>query len=415
AHSSIVANGYVYVIGGSISGVSYQSTVFYAKLNSDGSTSAWATNANALPEIRGLHSSIIANGYVYVIGGYSNSFQSTIYYAKLNSDGSTGTWSTNTNALPGSRAQHSSIVANGYVYVIGGTANGSVYQSTVYYAKLNSDGSTGAWSTNANALLGIRGRLSSIVANGYVYVIGGIDGSANQSTVFYASTARVLISGNLDLIGLASTTVSDSGGDNGSTGGSIFAGNIFSQNRLEVGGNTQLFGGLSVNGLLSLTASSSGQQNVPIFSIQNATGTLPLFSLAYNGGLGIGTTSPNSGVTIIGGNVGIGTTTYSSMLSVQGNGFFSGNLAAAIITATGSIGVGTSSPASEIAATGNGTTTVYLNTGTNIGGCIQLKSASGTVYRLYIGAGDTATTSGVGSGSGRQSGILAIWEIGSCK
>ncbi|MDO8429831.1 MAG: hypothetical protein Q7S73_00500, partial [bacterium] len=122
----------------------------------DGALGAWAT-ANALPGIRGLHSSIIANGYVYVIGGTDGSYQSTIYYAKLNSDGSTGAWSTNANALPEIRGAHSSIVANGYVYVIGGSISGVSYQSTVFYAKLNSDGSTSAWATNANALPEIRG------------------------------------------------------------------------------------------------------------------------------------------------------------------------------------------------------------------------------------------------------------------
>ncbi|MBI4039323.1 hypothetical protein HY388_00665, partial [Candidatus Daviesbacteria bacterium] len=144
-HSSIVANGYVYVVGGGTGSVS---TVYYARLNADGSLGTWTTNSNYLPGIRFNHSSIVANGYVYVIGGTTGTIQSTVLYAKLNSDGSTGSWTTNSNYLPGLRSAHSSIVANGYVYVIGGTTG--TIQSTVLYAKLNSDGSTGSWTTNSN-------------------------------------------------------------------------------------------------------------------------------------------------------------------------------------------------------------------------------------------------------------------------
>ncbi|MDO8429853.1 MAG: hypothetical protein Q7S73_00615, partial [bacterium] len=404
--SSVIANGYVYVIGGSNDGGSTkQSTVYYAKLNSDGSTGAWSTNANAMPANRWQPSSVVANGYVYVIGGAATAqSQSTVYYAKLNSDGSTGAWSTNANALPGGSYTLSSVIANGYAYVIGGH-DGTTAQSTVYYAKLNSDGSTGAWSTNANALPLVRYSHSSVVANGYVYVIGG-NGGSTVSTVYYASTARVLISGNLDLLGLASTTLSDASGDGslGSIGSSIFAGNIFSAGTLEVSGNTQLFGGLGVNGLLSVNASTSLNQNVPIFSIQNATGTLPLFSLAYNGGLGIGTTSPFSGTLIMNGNVGIGTTTPGALLSVQGNALFSGNLSLANLIATGTLGVGTTtngSYATIAAESQNSTTTLYLaSTRSDRAGCIQLEGPASTTYRMYIG--DTG------------SGAALITQAGSC-
>ncbi|MBU4348236.1 hypothetical protein KJ671_01875 [Patescibacteria group bacterium] len=260
-HSSVVANGYVYVIGG-YDGTNYQSTVYYAELNSDGSTGTWSTNANALPAIGGNRPATVSNGYVYVTGGWDKTnVLSTVYYAKLNSDGSTGTWSTNANALPAARSNHSSVVANGYVYIIGGGDTGG-YRSTVYYAELNSDGSTGTWSTNANALPGIRVRHSSVVANGYVYVIGGNDSFNNQSTVYYASTARIKFKGNLDLLGLTSSSLTDSPGD---TGSSIFAGNIFSNNTLEVGGNAQFWNGVGINGNLTVNDGLSVSGTVDMF------------------------------------------------------------------------------------------------------------------------------------------------------
>ncbi|OVE79123.1 hypothetical protein BVY00_01280 [bacterium G20] len=183
-HTSVVANGYVYGIGGT-NGSATQSTVYYAKLNGDGSTGTWSTNTNALPAARSYPSSVTANGYVYVLGGSDGSTaQSTVYYAKLNSDGSIGSWTTNSNSLPAIRQEASAVTANGYVYMLGGS-DGTTAQSTVYYAKLNSDGSTGTWTTNANALTAGRFDASSVVANGYVYFIGGNNVSA-QSTVYYA-------------------------------------------------------------------------------------------------------------------------------------------------------------------------------------------------------------------------------------
>src|SRR5205807_630097 len=109
------------------------STVYYAKLKTDGTIGSWQTNTNALTSIIGGHSSVVANGYVYVIGGYNPTIVSTVYYAKLNADGSTGTWTTNANALPAAREYQSSVVANGYVYAIGGYNSGA--QTTIYYAK----------------------------------------------------------------------------------------------------------------------------------------------------------------------------------------------------------------------------------------------------------------------------------------
>ncbi len=182
-HASVFANGYIYLLGGSIGG-STTSTVTYAKVNSDGSTGPWQTNLNALPGIRDQHVALSANGYIYVIGGDTNSDNgtatSTVFYAKLNSDGTTGAWQISPNALPGNRAYMSGIAANGYAYIFGGLNNGSP-QTTVYFAKLNADGTTGAWSTTT-ALPLVNYETSAAFMNGYAYVLGGYA----SSTVLYA-------------------------------------------------------------------------------------------------------------------------------------------------------------------------------------------------------------------------------------
>jgi N-acetylneuraminic acid mutarotase len=325
--TSVVANGYVYVMGGRDASSVAQSTVYYAKLKSDGSTSTWSTNGNALPQVLYSASSAVANGYVYVLGGSNASVQSTVYYAKLNADGSTGTWTTNTNALSAVRVAQTTVVANGYIYAIGGqdsstgqttvyyaklnndgsigswstttalatarynaasvVSNGYVYviggysapgstQATVLYAKLNSDGTIGSWNTNTNALPTLRGELSATIANGYVYALGGYDGSSVVSTVYYASTSRIQVGGSLDLIGLQGQSLADPGDSStGSTGGSITAGNITAVGTLQVQGQGTFAQGISVGGNITVGGSALFQNSANstvAFQVQDAGG-----------------------------------------------------------------------------------------------------------------------------------------------
>ncbi|MEK7101552.1 MAG: hypothetical protein AAB882_00160, partial [Patescibacteria group bacterium] len=337
SHSTVAANGYIYVIGGN-DGV--QTRVQYARINADGTIGAWQTAANSL--LNGgvyNHTSVVANGYAYVIGGFGidSAATTTVQYSKLNADGTVGTWVT-TTPLATEQQLHTSVVANGYVYALGGSSN----QNIVQYAKLNSDGTVGSWQT-ATALATGEDSATSVVANGYVYVLGG--NSTTHNVVQYAPLQRVMINGNLDLLGLAGGTLNDANtnGSQGSTGGSIFAGNIFSNGTLEVLGNSMLQGGLGVNGNFTLNATTSQSQTYSIFSLNNATSSAPLFSVLYNGSVGIG----GNATTTAAGNfstngtlsvTGLTTLGYASTTQISSTG------SAYFATTGGSVGIGTTSP-----------------------------------------------------------------------
>jgi N-acetylneuraminic acid mutarotase len=333
--TSVTANGYVYVIGGDDS-TGPMSSVYYAKLNSDGSVGSWSTAANALPAAREQATSVVANGYVYVMGGFNSTAQTTDYYAKLNSDGSVGSWST-TTALSGARLEASTVVANGYVYVIGGdtspssgtqttvlyaktnsdgtigswttatngltvalysatsvVSNGYLYEiggtnsgntnvATVYFAKLNLDGSVGSWTTATNSLPANVAVASSVTANGYIYEMGGSPSAANPTTtVYYASTSRLQIgAANLDLVGLQGQDLADDGGSGGvgSTGGSLTAGNGTFDGTLQVQGQANFSGSVNINGMLNVadaTAFKNTANSTTAFKVQDAGGTAVL-------------------------------------------------------------------------------------------------------------------------------------------
>lgn len=184
--TAVVNNGYVYVAGGFTSGFNRSPAVYYAQLNGDGSVGSWTTSPNSLPAGLDLSSSVVHNGYIYVMGGYATGGQTNaVYYAPLNGDGSVGSWTTSPNSLPQAVYSPTAVVNDGYVYVMGGYASGGPIDG-VYYAPLNGDGSVGSWTTSPNSLPQALDAAGSVVYDGFVYVIGGFGSGGTLQTVYYA-------------------------------------------------------------------------------------------------------------------------------------------------------------------------------------------------------------------------------------
>ena len=175
--TSVVYNGYVYEIGGFTTAAT--STVDYAHINSNGTLGVW-TATTSLPSVMENATSVVYRGFVYEIGGYTGSaYVATVDYASINSNGTLGTWIA-TTSLPMTTEVATSVVYNGYVYEIGGY-DGSTTVSTVYYAPINSNGTIGSWTTTTSLPVATYDS-TSVVYNEYVYEIGGW----NVSTVDYA-------------------------------------------------------------------------------------------------------------------------------------------------------------------------------------------------------------------------------------
>ncbi|HVV66672.1 MAG TPA: hypothetical protein VHB72_01200 [Candidatus Saccharimonadales bacterium] len=183
--TSVEHDGYVYVMGGNENGSVNVNTVYYAKLNGDGSIGSWTSSSSTLPVATRRLTSAVYGDYVYVLGGYTSTYSDAVYYAKLNNDGTVGAWSTSTNVLPQGMEQLTAEAYNGFVYAIGGD-NGSGASAAVYYAPINTDGSIGAWQTASNPLP--QGLYTSVSAayNGYLYEFGGNAQSGGIATVYYA-------------------------------------------------------------------------------------------------------------------------------------------------------------------------------------------------------------------------------------
>ncbi len=271
APSAVVANGMMYVIGGCTDNTATcgtpANTVYYGKINADGSiqgvttTNAWDTNANNLTNARGMGTAVYANGSIYYLGGRNSTAQNTVYYATINNDYSLGPFNSGTS-LPQIRQEHATVVANGYLYVVGGS-DGTNTTNTVLYSKLNGDGTIGAWNSSQNYLPANREASGYAIANGYVYILGGFDGTNRVPTLYYSSMPRTLVGGALDLVGLSGQNIGDFGG-----GGSLTAGNTRVVGDLRVDGYADFNNGISVDSAINLNAVSAALGQT-VFNINN--------------------------------------------------------------------------------------------------------------------------------------------------
>lgn len=186
--ASATVDDYVYIIGGSSStGGTWLDTVYYAKLGADGSVGSWTASSHPIPHGVYYPSAAAANGYLYAMGGYGGGMQNAVYYAKVNSDGSIGDWVTSPNSLPVAAYEAGVVVHDGYLYFVGGMDSDSHALSSVHYARLNSDGSIGSWTTSANPMPQGIDDAGVTTANGRVYVMGGSSNSGFTNTVYHAS------------------------------------------------------------------------------------------------------------------------------------------------------------------------------------------------------------------------------------
>ncbi len=84
-----------------------------------------------------------------------------------------------TSSFTAARYGHSTVAYNGYLYVIGGF-DGTTYYATVQYAPILADGTVGAW-TATTSFATARYTHTSVVYNGYLYVIGGNHGISDTA------------------------------------------------------------------------------------------------------------------------------------------------------------------------------------------------------------------------------------------
>src|SRR5207247_11458974 len=101
----------------------------------------------------------------------------SIERATIQGDGSLGTFGTSgASSLTTARSHFAAVAANGSVFVIGGIGSGSATLGTIERAQIQSGGTLGSFTTVAGStLLTPRSHHAAVVADGYLYVLGGLN------------------------------------------------------------------------------------------------------------------------------------------------------------------------------------------------------------------------------------------------
>lgn len=175
---AVVLKNRVYILGG-YSNTGSLNTIYYATINGDGTLGAW-TLYSTLPTTLYAGQAFITSTRLYVLGGDNGSGAIGVYSTDIGSDGSLGTWVTETS-LPVACQWAQVIVTNNRVYMFG---NGT---TTVITALIGSDGYVGTWSVSSSSLPAATKAAQAVVVNKRLYLIGGHNPDGTFNTyVFHA-------------------------------------------------------------------------------------------------------------------------------------------------------------------------------------------------------------------------------------
>lgn len=166
--SPVVTKNRVYLLGGYSGG--NVTTVYTAPISADGSLGDWTTGT-ALPTAVAAGQAFATDSRVYLIGA------TVTYTAPISADGTLGAWATGPT-IPTSVYGSQLIVIKNRIYMLGGnTSLGSGFNSIIYTAAINPDGTLGDFTTAGNLPANI-GWAQAVVTFNRVYLMGGYTGAA---------------------------------------------------------------------------------------------------------------------------------------------------------------------------------------------------------------------------------------------
>lgn len=188
---AVTYNGFLYAAGGCASWDStgtcqtFVPDVEVSPLRADGSVVGWRPTA-ALPEGRERPAMVATGGRLYAVAGTSAGGDlDTIMSAPVLATGDLGAW-TLAGRLPTARSGVAAVVHDGFFYVIGGRRGANTFLGEVIVAKLQADGSLGAFRGGGATLPIPRAGAGAAVVGGTLYVAAGQNSFGALSDVWRA-------------------------------------------------------------------------------------------------------------------------------------------------------------------------------------------------------------------------------------
>ncbi len=175
---------HVFVLGGFSDVV--LSSIERAPIEDGGSLGSWELLPPMTSRREGM-GVLYHDGFVYLLGGSAQygTAGSQVERAAVLPDGSLGDWSVQT-ALPAPRWGLSAVVHNRYIYVVGGYATQGIESPPVILrTKIKDDGSLGEW-VESGQLPSWRNYTTAAVWGNSLYVLGGFDGNTKLNSILKA-------------------------------------------------------------------------------------------------------------------------------------------------------------------------------------------------------------------------------------
>lgn len=193
-NSRVQGDGYIYVLGGTDDAGNPTTTVSKAEIQSDGSSGTWE-GATALPEPLHSAGAVVFRSAIYVVGGATDANQpvTSVYKASIDTLGNLGEWEEETS-LPSARSYHGLASFGGYLYAVGGETdsvapddgdyqNNETKRADVTYAPIDlRSGAVDSWTVNDDSLSKARSKHSTLVSGGYLFVSSGLYSAAAQGS-----------------------------------------------------------------------------------------------------------------------------------------------------------------------------------------------------------------------------------------
>lgn len=190
-HGVMHVGRYIYVIGGSSTNVEgLLSSVERAEVYPDGSIGAWQLEKMELNIARRCVHVVHINGYLYAVGGFGGKLLDSIERARIEADGSLGEWEVLSDAMQYARYVHAVKSVGDRLYVLGGhDKSAGVGIASVEWSQQDEEGMFNPWQP-LPAMQKNRYGLEAVTHNGYIYSMGGIDGTMHLASIEKARLAE---------------------------------------------------------------------------------------------------------------------------------------------------------------------------------------------------------------------------------
>lgn len=181
--STIVTKNRVYLIGRN-SGNRSEIVTYTAQITINGLIGPWVLGPSF--PIRMSHCEVIVvKNKVYIIGGFSNNPNNSIYRGIIDEDGFINNWEYY-GTLPFTVYKFSSIITSSRLYILGGIING-VTSNKTFWCNLDVNGDLSSWYEGNNLPENLDSHNATIVRNRVYILAGNLLNGSTSNRVYYGS------------------------------------------------------------------------------------------------------------------------------------------------------------------------------------------------------------------------------------